>query len=199
MNGNNSNRKTLLMVGIFAGVVLGWLVPKLWGEKPATPPATVEAQAPASLANFVTKPERTAIAEVSFKDAQGAPKSLKDFQGRVVLLNLWATWCGPCRKEMPELNALQKSLGSDQFQVVALSVDHKGMEPVKAFLTEVGADALTPYVDDSSKALSALQGVGLPTTLLIDRQGREIGRLVGPAEWNSADAQALVKKAIAEK
>lgn len=197
MNNNNSNRKTLIVGAVLLGVIGGWLVPKLWHGAPAPVVPSAAPPAAAGIGNYVPKPDKPVVAQVTFKAADGSAKSLKDFQGKVVLLNLWATWCAPCRKEMPDLNALQKSLGSDQFQVVALSVDHKGMEVVKSYLAEVGADALTPFVDESTKALTDLQGVGLPTTLLIDRQGRELGRLVGPAEWNSPEAQKLVKDAVA--
>jgi thiol-disulfide isomerase/thioredoxin len=114
-------------------------------------------------------------------------------------LNLWATWCGPCRKEMPELNKLQKLLGSADFEVVALSEDLKGVEASSAFLKETGADNLALYVDPKAAALAAIQSVGLPTTLLIDRNGKEVGRLLGPADWASPEAQALVKAVIDAK
>jgi thiol-disulfide isomerase/thioredoxin len=138
------------------------------------------------------------VPDLSFKNAQGADTRLSQWQGRVVLLNLWATWCAPCRKEMPTLNEVQKKLGSKDFEVVALSVDRKGLEASSAFLKETGADSLGLYVDDTTKSLDDLQAFGLPVTILIDRKGREIGRLLGPAEWNSAEAAALIKAAVAE-
>ncbi|MCL4164456.1 UNVERIFIED_CONTAM: hypothetical protein GTU68_002179, partial [Idotea baltica] len=106
---------------------------------------------------------------------------LSDLQGKVVLLNLWATWCAPCRKEMPHLNQLQEELGSDQFEVVAVSVDRGSAEKSKKFLAEVGANALRFYHDPTAQAGFSLMAIGMPTTLLFDREGREIGRLVGPA------------------
>jgi len=124
---------------------------------------------------------------------------LAKWKGKVVLLNLWATWCLPCRKEMPDLAALQKELGSNDFEVVALSVDRKGAEASSAFLKEVNASSLALYTDEQSKSLQALQAVGLPATLLIGRDGREIGRLLGPAEWASDEAKALVRAAMAAK
>jgi thiol-disulfide isomerase/thioredoxin len=150
------------------------------------------------LAAFLVKDERPILPPLSFKDATGGTVTLETWKGRVVLVNLWATWCAPCRKEMPALADLQKQLGSKDFEVVALSVDRKGLAASSAFLKETGADALGLYVDDTSKALDDLQGLGLPLTVLIDRRGREIGRLLGPAEWNSAEAVALMKAAIAE-
>ena len=135
----------------------------------------------------------------TFQDATGASKSLSDFKGRVVLLNLWATWCAPCRKEMPDLSKLQKELGSDQFEVVAISVDRKGAEASSAFLKETGADNLKLYVEPSTKIVNDVQSAGLPASILVDRQGREIGRLLGPADWASPEAQALIKAALAQK
>jgi thiol-disulfide isomerase/thioredoxin len=144
------------------------------------------------MAAFVFKKEPETLAEITFVDEAGKERSLKDWQGRVVLLNLWATWCAPCRKEMPALDRLQKELGSDRFEVVALSVDRAGVAGSKKFLDQVKAESLKLYVDPTAKAGIALKAVGLPATLLLDREGREIGRLTGPAEWDSADAKRLI-------
>ena len=151
------------------------------------------------MAAFLVKADRPAVPDLVFKDSTGSEVKLSKWQGRVVLLNLWATWCAPCRKEMPTLNDVQKQLGSKDFEVVALSVDRKGLEASAAFLKETGADSLGLYIDETTTSLNMLQALGLPVTLLIDRKGREIGRLLGPAEWNSAEAIALMKAAIAEK
>ena len=150
------------------------------------------------MAAFLVKAERPSVPDLAFKDSSGSEIKLSKWQGRVVLLNLWATWCAPCRKEMPALNAVQKQLGSKDFEVVALSVDRKGLAASSAFLKETGADSLGLYADETAKSLDDLQALGLPVTLLIDRKGREIGRLLGPAEWNSAEAVALIKAAISE-
>jgi len=136
---------------------------------------------------------------VAFQDEAGKPLKLSDWKGRVVLVNLWATWCAPCRKEMPDLAKLQKELGSDQFEVVAISVDRKGAEASSTFLKETGADNLKLYMEPTTAIVGELQSAGLPATLLIDRQGRELGRLLGPADWASPEAQALVKAALAQK
>ena len=152
-----------------------------------------------AMAALLVKADRPAVPNLTFKNASGADVSLENWKGRVVLVNLWATWCAPCRKEMPALAALQKQLGSADFEVVALSVDRKGIVASQAFLKETGADALALYADETTKTLDELQGLGLPLTVLIDRKGREIGRLLGPAEWSSAEATALIKAAIAEK
>ena len=161
-----------------------------------------DAQAPANslvMAAFIKHPVPKDIAAFSFADGAGTIVDLSHWKGKVVLLNLWATWCAPCRKEMPELGKLQKLLGSADFEVVALSEDLKGAEASAAFLKQVGADDLALYVDPKMTALNAVQSLGLPTTLLINRSGKEIGRLLGPAEWASPEAQDLVKAALAVK
>jgi thiol-disulfide isomerase/thioredoxin len=124
--------------------------------------------------------------------------SLAQWKGRVVLVNLWATWCGPCRKEMPELAELQQRLGSEDFEVVAISVDRQGAEVARPFLESVGAEALKLYLDPSTKVLTDFKAVGLPASILIDRAGREVGRMFGPADWASPEALRLIEAAIAE-
>jgi thiol-disulfide isomerase/thioredoxin len=139
------------------------------------------------------------IPPFSFVDGNGVTKDLSQWKGKVVLLNLWATWCAPCRKEMPDLARLQKLLGGPDFEVVALSEDLKGAEASAAFLKEAGADNLALYIDQKAAALAAIQSPGLPTTLLIDRNGKEVGRLLGPADWASGEAQDLIKAEIEKK
>jgi thiol-disulfide isomerase/thioredoxin len=144
------------------------------------------------MAAFVFKKEPEALPEIAFLDTSAAQRTLAEWQGKVVLLNLWATWCAPCRKEMPALDRLQKELGSDRFEVVALSVDRGGVEVARKFLDQIKVESLMLYVDPTTKVAGQLKAVGMPTTLLIDPQGREIGRLTGPAEWDSADAKRLI-------
>ncbi|ODS01407.1 hypothetical protein AUC69_06970 [Methyloceanibacter superfactus] len=115
----------------------------------------------------------------------------------MVLLNIWATWCVPCREEMPQLNALQADLGGADFEVVAINIDKGGAEKARTFLEETKATDLALYTDPSGKLFSKLKAVGMPTTLLLDPQGKEIGRLVGPADWASPEAKRLVEAAIA--
>ena len=135
------------------------------------------------------------IAEVRFVDADGRPMSLADFRGKQVLLNIWATWCGPCREEMPTLDRLQTRLGGPDFQVVALSIDREGVDVVRDFYAELDLQALRIYVDTSTMAPINLNVLGVPTTLLLDGNGREIGRYTGPTEW---DVEAVVS-AIRER
>lgn len=151
------------------------------------------------MAAFVVKPAGAPMTNIVFQDESGAETGLDKWKGRVVLLNLWATWCAPCRKEMPELDALQKKLGSADFEVVALSLDRQGAETARKFLDETKASSLKLYVDPSARALDAVKAPGLPTTVLIDREGREVGRLVGPADWASPEAVALVEKVLRDK
>jgi thiol-disulfide isomerase/thioredoxin len=148
------------------------------------------------MAAFVFRKAPEALPEIKFQDADGRERTLADWRGKVVLLNLWATWCLPCRKEMPSLDRLQAALGADKFEVVALSVDRKGLDASRKFLAETKVERLGLYVDATARATSELRVVGLPATLLLDAQGREIGRLLGPAEWDSEDAQRLIRSAL---
>jgi thiol-disulfide isomerase/thioredoxin len=165
---------------------------------PDTPQPVSRALATGPLTAFVLKPQRPAVADLAFADGAGKPLKLSDWRGRVALVNLWATWCAPCRKEMPALAGLQSKLGGPDFEVIAISVDRKGAAASGAFLDEAKATALKLYVDPSSKALGGLQAIGLPASVLVDREGREIGRLLGPADWNSSEAERLIRSAIAE-
>jgi thiol-disulfide isomerase/thioredoxin len=148
------------------------------------------------MAAFVFRKEPEMLPAFKFQDADGKERTLADWRGKVVLLNLWATWCLPCRKEMPSLDRLQAAVGSETFEVVAISVDRKGLEASKKFLAETGVKHLRLYVDASARLTSDLKAVGLPATFLIDSEGREIGRLLGPAEWDSEEAARLVRSVV---
>ncbi len=172
-------------------------------EEGAAPPAGERASGPlaglnkGAMAAFLARPKPLDLGEVSFVDGEGRTKSLSDWRGKVVLLSIWATWCVPCREEIPMLDRLEAELGGKDFQVVAVNIDRGGGDKPKTFLAETGATHLALYTDPSSKLFSKIKAVGMPTTLLIDREGREIGRLVGPAVWDSPDALALIRAAIA--
>lgn len=148
--------------------------------------------------NFVMHAERKPVAAISFVDSEGQTRSLADFKNKVVLLNIWATWCVPCRREMPALDRLQTVLGGAGFEVVPLSIDRGGIDVVRKFFAEVGIQKLAMYLDNSGKATRELGALGLPTTLLIDRKGREIGRLVGPAEWDSPEIVEFIRRVISK-
>lgn len=136
------------------------------------------------------------VSELSFIDGEGREISLADFRGKTILLNIWATWCVPCREEMPALDRLQAKLGSSDFEVVPLSIDRDGLPKVRAFYEEFSLEALGIYVDASGKAAYRLNAVGIPTTLLINPDGLETGRLVGPAEWDSPDLVNMIQQQL---
>lgn len=140
-----------------------------------------------------------AAPELQFTDGDGKTRNLTEFKGKLVLLNIWATWCGPCRKEMPTLDRLQAALGGPDFEVVPLSIDRKGMEAVDKFYAEIGITHLGRYVAPSANdAMDTLGVFGIPATYLVDRAGRILGRKDGPAEWDSAEFVAFFKDIIAQ-
>jgi thiol-disulfide isomerase/thioredoxin len=136
--------------------------------------------------NFIVHETPEPGAVVRFEDDQGQPRSLADFRGKIVLLNVWATWCAPCIKEIPALDHLAAALNGANFAVVAVSVDRKGIDAVRKVFTERNVQKLPIYIDRSGEALRAVRAIGLPISLLIDREGREFGRAVGPAQWDDA-------------
>jgi len=142
------------------------------------------------------------LPDLKFRDAEGGEQSLSDWRGRTVLVNLWATWCVPCREEMPALDALQAKLGSDDFQVVAINIDTRNTDKPRQWLKDNGIHTLGYYADHSAAVFQDLKAIGrafgMPTTVLVDPAGCEIASLAGPAEWAGSDAlkflQAVVKK-----
>jgi thiol-disulfide isomerase/thioredoxin len=144
-----------------------------------------------------TEPEP--VPELSFLDGDGNQLSLADFRGKVVVLNLWATWCAPCRHEMPGLDRLQAEHGGPDLHVLALSLDRGEIGKIREFYAEVGLQHLGIYHDSKAAAGRVLRAPGLPTTLVIDREGREVGRVLGPAEWDSDEAVALLQAVMGPK
>jgi thiol-disulfide isomerase/thioredoxin len=147
--------------------------------------------------NIAKRPLR--LPDLSFQDAAGKPVTLQHWRGRTVLLNLWATWCVPCRKEMPTLDALEGKLGGAGFVVVAVNIDTRDPNKPKAFLKEIGVQKLAYYADPSATTFQDLKEIGrafgMPTTILIDKSGCELGTIAGPAEWASDDAVKLIQAA----
>src|SRR5271156_4849239 len=135
------------------------------------------------------------LPDVTFKNSSGRDRKLDDWRGRTVLLNLWATWCVPCRKEMPALDALQNDLGGPNFEVVAVNIDTRDPQKPLKFLKETGVSHLTYYADPSAKVFTDLKtagkAFGMPTTVIVDRAGCEIGNMAGPAAWASEDGMKL--------
>ncbi len=160
------------------------------GSKPPTFRGAMEPFHPA------TPPK--AAAEISFTDASGKKLTLADFRGKVVLLNFWATWCVPCVEEMPSLDKLQSKLGGGRFTVVAISVDRQGLGIVQPFLAKTQIKSLDTYLDPPGASMRAFGVRGLPTTMIIDQDGREAGRIEGMARWDTADAEALIRHYIGQ-
>lgn len=154
------------------------------------PPVAAPAAEGGSLIRLHASPRP--LPELAFEDGEGRPRTLQDFRGRTVLLNVWATWCAPCREEMPSLDRLQRSLGGPGFEVVALSIDAGGAADVRRFYKEIGIRSLGIYVDRGMRAAGKLATPGVPTTLLVDPQGRELGRHAGPAKWDDPEALRVI-------
>jgi len=208
----SKRRFSLILVGVVAGLAVGLAgvygfsaLTRNAGGDPACRPAVALAQKVAPFArgevaavNVAKSPLK--VPDLAFNDAAGKPLSLASFRGRTVLLNLWATWCVPCRKEMPTLDALQGELGGPRFEVVAVNIDTRDPDKPKAFLKQIGVQKLAYYADPSAKTFQDLKSIGrafgMPTTLLIDPHGCEIGTIAGPAEWASKDALKLIEAAL---
>ena len=139
------------------------------------------------------------LPDLAFEDADGKPKKLSDFRGKTLLVNLWATWCVPCRKEMPALDELQGKLSGPNFEVVAINIDTRDPDKPKAFLKEANLVRLSYFNDQKAKVFQDLKAVGralgMPTSVLVDPQGCEIATIAGPAEWASEDALKLIRAA----
>ena len=140
------------------------------------------------------------LPDLAFEDAEGKPKKLSDWRGRTVLVNLWATWCVPCRKEMPALESLQTRLGGPNFEVVAVNIDTRDPEKPKNFLKEANLTRIGYFSDPKAKVFQDLKAVsralGMPTSVLVDSEGCEIATIAGPAEWDSEDAVKLITAAV---
>ena len=175
------------LVAAFAAVIFG---PILASPGPSQPATTV---AVAASPPFLVQQTPRPLPPLHFEDGGGGATTLAEFRGRVVLLNLWATWCGPCRTEMPALDRLQGKMAGPDFTVVPLSIDHRGRDAVERFYRDLGLKSLGIYVDRSGEAAYAVEASGMPTTLLLDREGRELGRVIGAAPWDDAEMMALLK------
>ena len=162
--------------------------------------ASLNEAAKGDVAAMLPTGEPQSLASLAFNGPDGKPKTLADFKGRTVLLNLWATWCVPCREEMPALNALQSSAGSEKFEVAAVNVDTGDDEKPKAFLSEIGVDKLAFYQEPTLSLFNDLKKrglvLGLPVTLLVGPDGCLAAAMNGPAEWGGADARGFVDAAL---
>ena len=189
---NVRNGVALVVVLAIIGLLCLWILRPT--VEPVPPALDTQSTARGHVFTFHPHASPRALEPFEFQDAGGATRTLADFRGKVVLLNVWATWCAPCRKEMPTLDHLQARLGGKTFDVVALSIDRDGVPAVKRFFAETKVHSLAIYVDPTSGATEKLAAIGVPTTLLIDAQGREIARWTGPAEWDSDEVIAMIQR-----
>jgi thiol-disulfide isomerase/thioredoxin len=204
-------RLAMVVTGGIAGVAVG--LAAVYGidafmrnaGDPACRPAVEAARRVAPLARgeiaaFAAAEAPLRLPDLVFRDGSGGERRLSEWRGRTVLLNLWATWCVPCRKEMPALDGLEGRLGGPQFEVVAINIDTRDVEKPRAWLKEAGITRLGYYADSSAKVFQDLKiagrAAGMPTTLLVDPAGCEIGTVAGPAEWASDEAVKLVTAAL---
>ena len=148
-----------------------------------------------TLARFTLAKEPKPLPDLAFTDANDKPVKLADYKGKTVLLNFWATWCAPCVKEMPSLDKLQAEMGKDKFVVLPLSLDGPTRAKVAPFYQDKKLTDLGIYFDKGRKAMQALGVSVLPTSILVDPSGRELGRIEGEADWSTPEALALMKAA----
>ncbi|MGD9925299.1 MAG: TlpA family protein disulfide reductase [Pseudorhodoplanes sp.] len=205
-------RLLVMLLGGLAGVVvalagiygIGTLVRKSDVPEACRPAAqlaqTLRPLARGEVAALAPAKSPIPLSAIAFRDGDGKERTLADWKGRTVLLNLWATWCAPCKKEMPALDELQKKLGGADFEVVAVNIDTRNPEKAKTWLTDTGIASLAYYADNSAKIFQELKekgrAFGMPTTILIDRNGCEVATLAGPAEWASGDAITFIQAAL---
>lgn len=179
--------RTFWMAAI-AGLALGVAGVAAWSQASGGAP-----EFRGNVGPFALTAAPRAVPEIHFTDATDKKLTLADFKGRFVLLNFWATWCAPCVEEMPALDRLQAAKGGADFAVVALALDRQGRPLVEPFLQKLAVKSLPMYIDASSAAMRAFNLRGLPTTVLLDRDGNELGRLEGPAKWDSPEAAAFLQ------
>jgi thiol-disulfide isomerase/thioredoxin len=199
-----SVRRRLLLIGAIGLTVIAALIlvyelativnKPVSAPEVATSNAVAAAPVPLSSEPFSYLDQPAAVPEIKFVDGSEKPMALADFRGRAVLLNVWATWCLPCRKEMPSLDRLQQKFDPAKFLVLTLSIDRAGIPAVNKFYADLGLKSLGIYVDQTSAALHQLGLIGIPATLLINSDGKEIGRKLGPAEWDSPEVVTALRE-----
>ncbi len=205
---------TALLIGIMAGAAVLYVRQAPSGNQPGSAPeqsacvidkdrsAALAAAAKGDVAAMLPAADPQSLTALQFNGPDGKPVSLKTFAGKTVLLNLWATWCVPCREEMPHLDSLQASMGSEVFEVVAVNVDTGSDEKPRKFLNEIGIEKLTFYQDPTLGIFNDLKKrglvLGLPVTLLVDAEGCLLAGMNGPANWGGEDARAFIAVALGE-
>lgn len=158
--------------------------------------AVLDALRSGDMAKVVLADEPRPRIDETFQDGEGNEVTLANFEGKVVLLNFWATWCPPCRAEMPSIDRLAGEMAGDDLAVIVLSGDRGKSDRIAKFYQEIGVEHLAIHQDPRGLLLRAAGALGLPVTLLLDRQGREVARVTGDAEWDSPEAKALIGKLI---
>tara|TARA_R110000744_G_scaffold1843_10_gene7090 strand:+ start:2035 stop:2619 length:585 start_codon:yes stop_codon:yes gene_type:complete len=188
---------TPIKAGIATMLVIGliWLVYVFISGTGKSETGTLDSYARGEMGGFVTLADAPAQPAMVYTDPDGGEHLLSDYRGKVILLNLWATWCGPCVEEMPALNRLQQRFGGDSFDVVTISFD-RSFEPITEFFEREQIDALPALRDASFTSHNLVGALGLPMSILYDSHGREIGRMPAPADWDSEDAHRLIQAAI---
>lgn len=184
--GTMTKRLLLVALVIVGGTAIWWFFAAKSSENHARPSLTGWMQ------KFTPTEGGGPAPQLDFRTKDGKALKLSDFRGKLVLVNFWATWCAPCIREMPSLLRLQQTRGGADFTVIALSQDLRGWPEVEPFLEKSGLGALPVFVDQKTAVSRAFGIKGLPTSILLDRQGRELGRLAGHAEWDSSEALALI-------
>ena len=204
------NRPLIATLGIIALVVISGAIALVYalpvgdGQQRASAECALDdatrtrlaAASTGQMAAFAVADVPRRLDTLAFETADGSPTAMKDWRGRVALVNLWATWCAPCRAEMPALNALQRDRGGEGFEVVPISLDMGDAQKPKDFYEEIGLKSLGFYHDGTLSTLNTLKAeglaFGLPATLLIDERGCVVGTLNGPAHWDGKDAHGLI-------
>jgi thiol-disulfide isomerase/thioredoxin len=147
--------------------------------------------------NLIVNESPQPVGGLRFEDGRNQTRSLADFHGKVVLLNIWATWCTPCRKELPALEHLGAVLDGAEFAILAVSIDRGGIDAVRKLFGQLSIETLPIYIDTSSQAMRTARVNVLPTSLVIDRDGREVARIVGPADWDAAATIDYFRRIVA--
>lgn len=193
-----SNGKLLLVFSLF---IVGLAVMSVLRERSAARDAVSAVVDVSKRAATSTGPDgdRRSVPDIHFQDARGQTRSLGDFSGRYVLLNIWATWCTPCREEMPSLDALQRAMSDLPFDVVAISIDQEGLPAIRRFYDQLRLHTLEVYVDTTSEAVSKLGIVGIPASMMIDPSGKELWRISGPVAWDNPEVIARLRRDAAER
>ena len=185
-----------LLLGVLLMIVSGVTTVVLVSYFTAEQTLTINSfeSVPSTLLRFPIHDEPKPLPALSFVDGNRQKRTLASFKGKLVLLNIWATWCEPCREEMPTLDRLQAQLGSNAFEVVALSIDKADITLIENFYEELNLDSLAAYVDPTGSAMTLLNIVGIPATLLVSPQSEEIGRKLGPAVWDAPEIVETIRQ-----